>query len=410
MRKVVTIAATTLGILLFGVVFVFGMSAMRPKIERRAPEITPPAVFFSTAKTRPVTLDVAAQGEVQPLTDISLTAQIAGLVVDVAPNFVNGGAFNKGDLLVSIEDADYRVAVTSARARVAQAEEALRREEAESALARRDYEDLKLGDNPSELALRIPQLAQARANYDAARADVDAAELNLSRTRVRAPFDGRVRQRITGPGQYVAPGSQLGQIFSTDVAEIRLPLTDGDPAKLGLPIAFTATDQNPGPRVILSTVVAGGRHEWIGEIERTDAAIDPTTRQLSAIAVVRDPYGEGSDDGAPLTMGLFVDARIEGKPYANAIVLPRTAVYGRDVIYVIRPDDTIESRRVSVISADKDTVTISGGLASGERYATSPLRGAQEGDKISPVEQTDAIRSAPVSAANDQSADGAATR
>lgn len=384
-RKLITFFGT-IGILAGGVALIAVMGSMRPKLEKQEAEITPPTVFVATVKTTPVSLDVRAQGEVRPQTDINLTSDVAGRIVATSDSFVNGGAFEKGDVLLQIEDADYRIAVTGTRARVAQAEEALRREEAEADLAEEDYEDLGLGENPSALALRLPQLAQARANYNAAMAELRAAELNLARTKVRAPFKGRVRERIAGPGQYVVPGGQLGRVFSTDIAEIRLPLTDADLAKLGMPLAFTATEENPGPSVKLSTVVAGEYQEWQGVIARTDGAIDPTTRQLSAIAIVEDPYGAGSDDGVALTMGLFVDAEIKGKPFPEAIILPRTALYGRDMVYVVLADDTLESRKVTVIDSDARTVTIAGGVAPGEQVAVSPLRGAGEGDKVMPAD------------------------
>ena len=383
-RKFFTIIGTV-GIFVGGIALISIMGAARPKIERQEPEITPPTVFFEVATPQRVTLDVSAQGEVRPRTDIQLTAQVAGRVVELADNFVNGGAFEEGDVLVSIEDADYRVAVTNAQARVAQAREALRREEAESELARQDYADLGLGDNPTDLALRLPQLAQARANYAAARADMQAAQLNLDRTKVTAPFKGRVRERTSGRGQYVAPGAQLGRIFSTDVAEIRLPLTDADLAKLGLPIAFVADENNPGPEVKISSIVANQFYEWIGHIERTDGAIDPATRQISAIAVVEDPYGAAAINGVPLTIGLFVEARIAGRTLQDAYVLPRAALYGRDEVFVIDQDDQLERRRVVVIASDRDTITVSQGLSAGDRIASSPLRGAQQGDKVIPT-------------------------
>ncbi|MGF1545541.1 MAG: efflux RND transporter periplasmic adaptor subunit [Parvularculaceae bacterium] len=386
LRKFATLFGT-IGILFGGVILVMLMAAARPELERQEPEVSAPTVFFDVAKSQTVTLDVLAQGEVRPRTDITLTAQVAGLVVDASPKFVNGGAFEKDDVLVRIEDADYRVAVTGARARVAQAEEALRREEAEAALAEKDFEELNLGEDPSDLTLRLPQLAQARANYDSARADLRAAELNLARTRVRAPFKGRVRARIVGPGTYVAPSASIGRVFATDVAEIRLPLTDLDLAKLAIPIAFVASDEEPGPEVTLTAVVAGELHEWKGRLARTDGAIDPATRQISAIAVVDDPYGAGSDDGVPLTIGLFVDALIEGRDYQDAIVLPRTALYGRDEVYVIKDDDTLEKRTVTIVTTSRDTITVANGVRPGERIATSPLRGADDGDAVQPSDK-----------------------
>jgi len=375
-RKIITIFGT-IGIFVVGVGLIGMMGALRPKIEPTEPDIVPPTVFYAVADETSVTLDVSAQGEVRPRTDISLTAQVAGQIVSTSPEFVNGGAFEEGDVLIQIEDAPYRATAAAARSRLAQ-------EEAEAALARRDYEELGNREDPTDLALRLPQLSQAQAEYR-------AAQMNVDRTTIRAPFKGRVRERIAGVGQYVAPGAQLGRIFSTDVAEIRFPLNDNDLAKLGLPIAFTATKENPGPPVIMSAIIGGQEHSWVGRIERTDGAIDPTTRQIFAIAVVDDPYGAGSDNGTPLAMGLFVNATIEGKPYENAIVLPRSALYGRDTVYVVDADDTVVKRTVTVVSAEKDTITISSGIEDGEKVIISPLRGAGEGDKVTPADPS-AIR------------------
>jgi RND family efflux transporter MFP subunit len=362
------------------------MGAMRPKVKPVTPEVTPPTVFFFVTEKSPVTLDVFAQGEVKARTDITLTAQVSGRIIDTSSAFVDGGAFNEGDLLLKIEDADYRLAVTSARARVAQAEENLKREEAEAALARRDYEDLGRKGDPSELTLRLPQLAQAKAAFEAARADYKSAELSLERTAITAPFKGRVRQRLAGEGQFVAPGAQLGRIFSTDAAEIRLTLTDNDLAKLGLPFGFVESAEAPGPDVFLSGELANVEHEWKGRIARTEGSIDATTRQVAAIAVVEDPYGAGADDGAPLAIGLFVNARMVGKSLNDAVVIPRSALYGRDSVYVIRADNTLEKRTIVVASAERDRIVVSGGLDGGERIVTSPLRGADEGDTVAPVD------------------------
>jgi multidrug efflux pump subunit AcrA (membrane-fusion protein) len=191
---------------------------------------------------------------------------------------------------------------------------------------------------------------------------------------------------MAGLGQFVSMGSQLGRIFATDVAEVRLALTDSDLAKLGIPIAFSEDEDNPGPPVAFTATLAGEQHQWRGRIARTEGAIDPATRQVFAIAVIDDPYGAGGNDGTPLAMGLFVDARVTGKPFKNAITLPSTALYGHNTVYVIADDDAIEARIVSVIATDHDTITIAGGVAPGERVAISPLRGAGPGDRVMPAD------------------------
>lgn len=393
-RKFITVFAT-LGIFVVGFMLIGLMGAARPKLQRQAPQITPPAVFFTVAKPQSVTLDVYAQGEVKPHTDITLTAEIAGRVVSTSPAFVDGGAFEEGDLLLKIEDADYRVQVASARARLAQAEENLRREEAESSLARRDAEDLGKGATASELTLRRPQLAQARAQFESARADLGAAQLDLERTAIRAPFEGRVRTRTVGQGQYVGPGAQLGRIFSTDSVEIRLTLTDNDLGKLGLPFGFVETKTRRGPSVALSGQIANVEHNWTGRIARTEGSIDATTRQVAAVAVVDDPYGAGSDNGAPLAVGLFVDAQIIGKTYEGAYRIPRSALYARNDIYVIGKDDILEKRAVVIASAERDMVIVIDGLKPGERVVTSSLRGAEAGAKVAPQDPTKPDRDLP---------------
>ncbi|MBY0421873.1 MAG: efflux RND transporter periplasmic adaptor subunit [Parvularculaceae bacterium] len=394
LRKFVTIGAT-LGVFVAGFMFIGLMGAARPKVERRAPVIVPPTVFYLVAESKPVTLDVFAQGEVRPRTDIVLTAQVSGRVQSTGPGFVDGGAFEKDDLLLKIEDADYRVQVSAARARLAQAEQALRREEAESRLARKEYDELGKSGEASELTLRVPQLAQARAQYDSAKADLGAAQLNLERTNIRAPFRGRVRTRAVGEGQFVGPGAQLGRIFSTDVAEVRLILTDNDLGKLGLPFGFVETPERPGPPVELRGAIANQSHVWKGRIGRTDGAIDPATRQLAAIAVVDDPYGAGASAGAPLAVGLFVDARIAGRTLDNAIRIPRSALHGRDEVYVVGAGDVLEKRVVTIASAERDTIIVTAGLAVGDRVVTSPLRGADSGDKVAPQNPTRPDAAAP---------------
>jgi len=368
-----------------GAILLVVLQQMRPKPEERITDTPPPSVFIIEARPQTTTVDVVTQGEVQPRTDINLTAQVQGRVESLSQKFVNGGQFSAGDVLLRIEDTDYRLALTRAEARVAQAEQVLRQEQAEAQLAARDWEELGDGSPPSDLTLRKPQLAQAQANYEAAKADEREARLNLDRTIIRAPFDGRVRSRAVGQGQFVAPGAQLGRVFSTDVAEIRLPLTDADLATLRLPLAFTASEDDPGPEVLLEAVVGASQNQWLGHIRRTEGAIDPATRQIGAIVVVEDPYGSGSDNGVPLAIGLFVNATIRGRPIDNAFVIPTTALYGRDLVYIVDDKNILERRTVQTASVDSEKVIVVSGLKKGDRIVVSPLRGNDAGNEVTPV-------------------------
>lgn len=349
------------------------LTAMKPVAEKVADEPTPIAVQVVEAKQTDLALKVYSQGEVRALREIALAPQVSGMVEWVAPNFVEGGIFKAGDPLLRIEDADYELALVRAQARLAQAAQLLEREEAEAALARKEWDELGEGE-ASPLTLREPQLAQARAELAAAEADIRAAELNLRRTVIKAPFDGRVRTKSVDMGALVAPGVSVGSIFSTDVALVRLPLTDADLARLNLPLAFAETDDEPGPDAVLRALVAGEQRSWPARIVRTDAAIDPATRTLSAIAQVNDPYGAAAEaGGAPLAVGLFVEAEMVGRVLEDVVVAPRTALRGANTVYVVNDASMLELRQVEVAHSNVERAAFSGGVAPGELVTDSPI-------------------------------------
>jgi len=332
------------------------------------------AVIADYAKLEDVQLQVRTQGEVRPQVEIDLVPEVGGKIVYVSPNFIEGGIFKKGETLLRIEDADFKVAVVRAEASVAQAEQVLMREEAEGEIARQDYAELGRGDNPSPLALREPQQAQARASLQAAMAELESMKLNLSRTAVRAPFSGRVRSKASDLGQFVTPGSRLGRIFSSDVAEVRLPLSDAQLAKLDLPLAYVAKSRSDAPKVDLNTLVAGKVRHWEGRIMRTDSTYDTSTRALFAIVEVWDPYGKGaSEDGVPLAPGLFVDADIAGKSFGNVITIPRDGLRPQDEVYIVDDKGQAEIRQVTVLDASPNRAVLTGGVSAGELVVLSPM-------------------------------------
>lgn len=358
------------------------LNVTQPRPDREIPEPRPVAVFVAQAEQSSVQLEIQTQGEVTPLTEIALVAQVAGRIAYVNPSFVQGGFFEAGEVLVRLEDEDYRLAVTRAEALVAQRQQALVREQAEASLAAEEWQAIGRGE-ASALTLREPQMADARAQLAAAEAGLREARLALSRTRISAPFNGRVRQKLADLGQYVAPGTRIGEVFSTDTAQVRLPLTDSELGRAGIPVAFRAQDWDSAPRVTFSASLGGEWRQWEGRIVRTDSAIDPQTRTLNAIAEIMDPYGAAAEAaGAPLAIGLFVDARVPGRSLDNAITLPRAALRGADQVLVARPDGTLSVRTVNVIESRPDRVVVTGGVNNGEYVITSPLRGAADGMRV----------------------------
>jgi len=279
---------------------------------------------------------------------------------------------------LKLEEADFQVNVLRAQAAVARAEQLVIREKAEGAIARADWADLGRGGEPSPLTIRLPQLAEAEAGLLSAQADLDNAKLQLSRTVIKAPFNGRIRERFADIGQFVGPGTRLARVFSTEAIEVPLSLNDADLTRVNVPLDMSMTKRADAPDVVLSTIIAGKRQEWKGKIVRTAGTFDPQTRTLSAIAEVLDPFGKGvSDGGMPLPPGLFVDAEIVGKTLEAAIVIPRDALRPEDKVYVVNDKGKALSRDAIVLDTNAQRAVLGGGVESGELVIVSPLEKSQ---------------------------------
>lgn len=363
------------------------MQLLKPPVEKAEEQPRGLSVFAEAAELTDLSMSVAAQGEVKPKRQIVVAPQIAGRISYVSPDFLDGGFIREGQVLVRLESADYELAVTRARSIVASAEQALARERAEAEIARQDIRDLGIED-PSPLALREPQLAEATANLESAKAQLADAQLSLNRTAVTAPFSGRVRERSADLGQFVSPGQSLGTIFATDVVEVSLPLSDDDLGRVGLPLAFAETRDNPGPSVIFTSNVAGEQREWVGRVKRTSAALNPQTRLINVIAELEDPYGDGADEGVPMAPGLFVNAAIEGRLIQNVVRVPRAALRGVDEVYIgDGPAGKLHIRDVDVAFSNEDGAYVRSGVEPGELAVVSPIQAAFEGMSIQVVER-----------------------
>jgi multidrug efflux system membrane fusion protein len=359
------------------------MIAFKDEPERQLPETQAPLVRVSTVTIVDMTLTVASQGTVSPRTESTLSAEVAGLVVEVSPSFVSGGFFEENAVLLRIDSQDYRQALTEAESRMAGAELRIAQEAAASDLARAEWSELGEGA-ATPLTLHEPHLAQAAAAVAAARESVEQARRNLERTEVRAPYAGRLRQKQVDLGQFVNRGAPLASIYAVDAAEVRLPLPDDDLAFVDLPLSYR--DQKgdaAGPAVILHADFAGQRYEWAGRIVRTEGEIDPRSRMVHAVARVDDPYRRGEDpQRPPLASGLWVTATISGRSVKNVSVLARAALRDEDQVWVLDEDDRIRFRDVDVLRKTADEVIIQSGLDAGERVVLSQLAVVTNGMRV----------------------------
>ncbi|MBL4853862.1 MAG: efflux RND transporter periplasmic adaptor subunit [Robiginitomaculum sp.] len=360
----------------------------KPEVKKRSRPVL--AVTASIAVSDTVQLKVNVQGESRPRTEIDLVPEVAGKIVYVSPKFISGGLFAKGDVLYRIDPADFNVAVVRAEAAVARAQQILLREQSEGAIARLDWDDLGGGKEATDLTLRKPQLLEAQAGLQSAQADLDNANIRLRRAAVTAPFNGRVREKVADIGQYVNPGARLGRIFSTDIAEVRLALSDADIARIDLPLAYVAKSRDAALDVKLSAIIGGKVRIWNGKIMRTDAAYDPQTRSMFAIAEVVDPYGKGAADGNyPMSPGLFVDAQIEGKTLEGVIIIPRDALRPNDKVYTVNQDGIAKIHDVDVLDTNPERAALLGGITPGALVIVSPMEQSQINYKFRALDVND---------------------
>jgi RND family efflux transporter MFP subunit len=387
MGRLIAIIAPIAIILVLGIGGFIAIQAMKPEPEKKDEPRAGLNVFAEPVRTGALTLTVNAQGEVKPRREIVVAPQISGRISYVSPDFIDGGFIRRGQVLIRVESQDYELGVVRARSSVASAEQRLAREIAESELALQDLEDLGMKD-ASPLARREPQLAEARAALEAAKAQLQDAELALARTAVVAPFDGRVRERNVDIGQVVAPGQSLGRVFATDVVEVSLPLKDAELGRLGLPIAFADSPQTPGPEVIFTATVGGVPRTWKGQVVRTGAAINPQTRQINVIAELKDPFGKGADEGAPMAPGLFVNAQIVGRSLDQVLIAPRAALRGTDKLYIGDPKSgKLSIRTIDVTFSDKDGAYFHEGAEAGELAIISPIQAPFDGMSLTVMQR-----------------------
>jgi RND family efflux transporter MFP subunit len=359
------------------------MYLSRKEPETRVPETPVPVVRVMRVELQDLRLSVRSQGTVSPRHASTLVPEVAGTVIEVASSFAGGGFFEAGEILLQIDPHDYKQALVQARANVSQAELRLAQEMAEADVAREEWKDLG-GGEASPLTLREPQVAEAEAARDAAAAAEEKAERDLERTRIRAPYAGRVREKLVDVGQYVTPGTPVARVYAVDYAEIRLPLPDAELAYLDLPLDYRGeTDRDPGPEVILRADFAGKTHEWRGRIVRTEGEIDPRTRMVHTVARVKDPYARGDDPSRPpLAAGLYVEAEIMGRGAEDVAVVPRSAVRNGDTVLVVDEDDLLHFRTVDVLRTDDQKAVIRSGLSAGERLCLSSLVAVTDGMRV----------------------------
>jgi len=358
--------------------------------EQKDEPVNIPIIDVQTVTPQTLSLNLPSYGVVNPKYKTQLVTEVQGRLLSVSAHFVAGAVVKKGDQLAMIEPSDYEADLMQAEATLAQATAELNEEKARGEVAKIEFKGFDNG-LPPELGLRIPQLKKEQANVKYVKAALARAQRNLARTVIRAPFDGIIKARNVDLGQYVTLGTNLGELYDTSIAEIRLPLANED-------LAYLESVDNPATAVTLTALLAGKQVTWQGNIVRSENVIDETTRMVYLVAEVRDPYLRNQDATGKLTLkyGSFVNAIIKGRTVTDVVKLPRHVVRNGQVA-VVSKDNVIEIRPVNIIRADIDTFFIKGSFSEGERVSTTSVNSLSSGQTIKVLgEETSTPAATPV--------------
>lgn len=382
--------------------------ATRPDTDISEPVYVPITVDVVVAEKETIRIPMQAQGTVSPLQQTTLLAEVQGRIVEASETFNVGGFVNAGDVLLRIDPRDYQARLARAEAALRSAESELLQERGRADVARREWEKLPAGsqrsDEARDLYLRKPQLAQAEGQLLAARADLQTAQDDLDRTVVRAPYTALIRAKHAELGQFVTPGTQLAEVFSVDVAEVRLPIPQTRLAYLDLP-GVRSTEA--GARIDLYTDVNGDVTHWPARLHRSEGVFDERSRALYAVARIDDPYGLTHPGQPPLRIGTFVTASIEGRPMPGLVALPRYVMRAGDNVAVVDDNNLVRNRTVTTLNTGGDFVYVAAGLDDGDQVILTTLDSALTGAEVSVVSRISSRELRLQSTANGTTATGA---
>ena len=352
-----------LGIPALALVAAGAMMSLKQEPEKKERVELDPLVEVVELERMTTNFEVRSQGTVRPQTETILSAEVSGTITRISPKFLAGGVFRANEVLMRIDPTNYEVAVDQADALVAQ----------------RDIEYEGAKKLRSQGYRAESEYASAAAALATAKAEQVRARRNLERTYIRLPYEGIVRSKEADIGQFVNPGTRLGITFSTEYAEVRLPLTDHDLAFVELPgaAAVTETGSAAGPAVLLSAVQRGVSQEWPATIVRSEGVVDEKSRVTYAVARIADPYRLHTE-GHALPMGTFVTASIQGTAVADVFRVQNTAIRSSNRLLLVDAESRIRMRTVDVIRADSQFTYITG-LTDGDLVVVSALESPFDG-------------------------------
>jgi RND family efflux transporter MFP subunit len=393
-------AILTLFVLAVGIAILVVFIKFRKSPERAEQALPAPLVEVQTLGVADVQMVIQGYGTVSPKVQVQIIPEVAGKVVFVHSALKAGGIVPAHEKIVQIDPRDYELAVRQSEAAVAEAQVRLDTEIAEADVARREWRQLHPETEPSSpLVLREPQIQQARAGLESAKAQLAIAELRSERTTISLPFDVLIASENIDLGQYVGVGQALATAYGIDAFEIEVPLEDGDLAWFDVfqNASALGVEAAGADRAVAKVHAnfAGQEHTWTGHVTRTTRQVDPMSRMVPVVIEVPRPL-EVSEGNPPLLPGAFVNVVIAGKTLKSTVAVPRDAIRGQDSVWLVH-DGRLHVTSLDIVRVDKEFAYVTSGLPDGATIVTSALDAVVDGMAVripgetAPDESADAM-------------------
>ena len=326
-------------------------------------------------------IKIKSTGTTTPITQTVLTSEVGGEVIYRSKKFSEGSSVISGEILAKIDDTDLQLQYKNALLQLASAEVQFAVQRAEAEIAQEAWDQVGEGI-PQELATKKPQLKQAKAALEVAKAQVQSAEKKLNKTEITAPYTGRIQNINIDLGSTIIPGQPVGSMYTSNEIEVTLSVKDSDLQFLDIPMDGRKLNPDQKSIVIIKSLYKGEMQEWAGNLERVDGIIDPMTRMIKLIANFKNNFIEETKPILPI--GLFVEAEINGKQLENIFMIPNSALTPNDELLFLNQDDALEIRKVSVLTKMKNHILVKEGMKAGERVVVSKLSIATNGMLVNP--------------------------
>ena len=351
-------------------------------------EETAGAKIVQTRTVTPIdtVINVIAYGPVIPSRKVVVEPQVSGRIIRHHASLVPGGYIAEGEELVAIEPVDYELAVIEREAELEEARYQYEVEKGRQVVAQREWgalrDEIEEVEVNRSLVLREPHLRRTEAMVEKARNAIARAQLDLSRTKVVAPFNAMVLEESVEIGQLADSGSPVCTLIGTDEFWVQATVPISDLKRVRIP-----EEDAPGAMAMVFLDIGNeGEAIWQGTVVRLLSDLETTGRMARLLVKVDDPLQLRSvDEGSvPLLLGSYARVEIEVGQLQNVLPIPRLALREGDRIWVAGPDNTLRIRPAEVLWVQRDTVLVPNNLEEGERLIVSELKAALPGMAILP--------------------------